>query len=761
MKTPNKPLLYRNRCLVCALGVASLSFWSSGLHAAVPPDPTVEIRFPEGPADAGGSGVTTTNTGTLAGNAFFAQPVDPLYETNLYPAFSTNVAVGTYVPTGNSFSAYFGPIIGNSLGGSHGRAVDLVPEFGPGFNSIGAYPKLTVCGWLNASSLASGSGGNRIAFALESPGGPGFDLVQRASGQLSLIINQYNDGSPESSPGMITADAAMGSNNWVFFAATYDPTLPSGQVKYYFGRHNKLAALDVARDYTPPTVNVDFTGQLTLGNFGSVEGARDGALGGNSRIYRGMLDEIKVYTNALTLDEVQQAQLNSAVPPTEASFLRQPASLIAPAGANATFSCEASGSGLITYQWRTNGVAVPNATNATFVWNDVQVANSGTLISVLIDNVPLADPGLASSDATLTVISADPKIGSFSLSATTGILTPNLGSFAGDGRIKITGGLPLIITTNVPTGPQAPDAVHNRDALFMGVGNGAHRAVDMTNNLISPVGKLGSLNALTICGWLNSANHTFRTASTGRGTAVVNASLGGASGGFVLGYRNNSLNTTYGENGRLQFHVNEWNTDGTTANLSSLDTIPLNTNLPPENWIFFAVSYDGTATTDNLKYYFGNANQEATNDVTQTYNKGVIADTGPLAIGNHNATIGDINTAMPGNPQGRNVTSANGTMWRGIMDEIKIFNKVLSLAEIRQQQVLPSLPTLLVYSNSGPNLDLSWETLPIYPYQLQSRTNLGTGNWINVLNPETVSGNVHSVTVPRNEEASFFRINRQ
>jgi hypothetical protein len=752
----NLPLSVRLGAVTAALVLALLP----ALQAAVPADPAVEFRFQEGPADAGGNGVTTTNSGSLGGLGTFAQPVDPLWETNLYPAFSTNVPGGTYVPAANDYSVYFGPIIGNSLGGSHGRAVDLAPDVSPGFGSIGAFPKLTVCGWVNASTLAAGGGGNRIAFALESPGGLGFDLVQRASGQLSLIINQYNDGSPESSPGVITADANMSTNNWVFFAATYDPSLPSEQVKYYFGRHNKLAALDVARDYTPPTASVDFTGILTLGNFGTVEGARDAALGGNSRIYRGMLDEIKVYTNAFTLDEVQQAQLNSVVPAIAASFLKEPVSVIAPAGANATFTCEASGSGLITYQWRTNGVAVTGATNQTFIWNNVQVADSGTAVSVLIDNVPLVDPGLVSSNAILTVISADPKIASFSFSATSGILTPNLGSFAGAGRLKLVSALPVITTTNVPTGPNAPSATHNRDALFMGSGNGAHRAVDMTNNLISPVGKLGSMNALTICGWLNSGNHTFRTASTGRGTAIVNASLGGTSGGFVLGYRNNGLNATYGENGRLQFHVNEWNTDGTLLNLSSVDTVPLNTNLPPENWVYFAVTYDGQSTTDNLKFYFGNANQEANLDVTQTYNKGVIADTGPLAIGNHNAMIGDINTPMSGNPLGRNTGSANGTMWRGLLDEIKIFNKVLTVEEIRAQQVLPALPTLLVYSNSGPNLDLSWETPLAYPYQLQSRTNLGTGSWINVTDPETVSGNVHKVTVPRDEAAEFFRITR-
>ena len=85
----------------------------------------------------------------------------------------------------------------------------------------------------------------------------------------------------------------------------------------------------------------------------------------------------------------------------------------------------------------------------------------------------------------------------------------------------------------------------------------AHRAVDMTNNIVSTVGNLSSMKALTICGWLNSANATYRSTSTGRGCGIVNASLGGANGGFALAYRDNTLsgNTSgYGNSGRLALY---------------------------------------------------------------------------------------------------------------------------------------------------------------------------------------------------------------
>lgn len=728
------------------LALASLLL-SLSAQAAFPADPAVEFRFPEGPADAGGQGITTTNSGALGGLATFAQPVDPLWETNLFPAFTTNVPVGTYVPAGNDYSVYFGPIIGNSLGGSHGRAVDLAPDVSPGFGSIGAFPRLTVCGWLNASSLVTGSGGNRIAFALESPGGLGFDLVQRGNGQLSLIINQYNDGSPESSPNVITADANMGTNNWIFFAATYDPNLPSGQVKYYFGRNNKLASLDVARTYLPPTTNVDFTGVLTLGNFGAVEGARDGALGGNSRIYRGLLDEIKIYTNALTLDEIQQAQLNSAVTPVAASLLKSPVNTVAIEGQNPNFSVEATGSGLVTYQWKTNGVDVLGATNANLTFANVSLNQNNTAVTVGVSNVV---GGVLTTPVSLTVLPGEPLVVNTSFSEGAGNTTTNLGSLAGFGVFKRVSALPAYITTNVPSGPFAPSAIHNPVSLNYSL-VAANRAIDMTNTLVSQSGALGSLNSLTLCGWINSGNSTFRTTSTGRGNAIINATLGGNAGGFVLSYRPDDLSPTYNQNGRLQFHVNEWSSD-IPNNLSSMGTVPLDTNHTAAGWVFFAVTYDGTLTTSNLSFYFGNPQTAATNDVVQTYNKGVIVNTGPLAIGNHNTSAG--------NPTGRTVSGNNGTAFRGLMDEIKIYSKVLTLAEIREAQITPALPTLLVYSNSGPSINLSWETLPSAPYLLQARTNLATGSWQNVSDPETLSGNIHSVTVPRDESAEFFRIAR-
>jgi hypothetical protein len=725
------------------------------LHAAVPADPTIELRFPEGPDGTGGNGVITTNTGTLSGYMTFVQDLANPYETNTFPVFTNLVPVGTYVPAGNVYSVNMGTISGACAGGSGGRAIDSLPSL-PNPPGIGDYPKLTICGWVNANTFP-GARSISLAYAFESAGISGFHLVENLDATLALFVNGYENEPPYSTVKLLPS-ASFATNNWVFFAVTYDPTLSADQLKYYFGRPDKLAALDVAGTYVPTSslgTVVTYTGPLSVGNASSVDGIRN-ETGSCSRIFRGLLDEFKIYTNALTLNEVQQAQINATVPSIAAYFIKQPANVTAVVGGNAIYTCEGVGSGLVTYQWRTNGTAVAGATNSTWTWSNLQQANNGTTVSVLIAN-PALPGGLPSANVTLTVIPNDPKIVNMSFSANAGILTANIGAFGGTGRLRLVGGLPLFINTNVPSGIKTPSAAYNIESLFMGVpqaGNG--RAVDMTNNIVSTVGNLGSMNALTICGWLNSGNETFRTTSTGRGTAVVNASLGGVNGGFVLGYRPNDLGPTYGQNGRLQFHVNEWNTDGTAANLSSAGTIPLNTNLPPENWVFFAVTYDGTLTANNLNFYFGSPTSAAALDPVspQTYNKGVIAATGTLAIGNHNCLLGDPAVATTGNPTGRAVSGNNGAMWRGLMDEIKIYSKVLTLTEIQAAQTSPSLPPHLLWNMQTNNLVLSWEG----PFQLQARSDAVTGTWTNVTAPPNVSGTIRSLGLPLSGDSKFFRL---
>lgn len=389
-----------------ALPLAVLLASGALLRAGAPPNPAVELTYSEG------TGISTTNTGYLAGSAGLA----PGTTTNGYPTFTNNVPAGTYVPAGNASALNMGIV--DTTGG--GRTVDLATDYGPGGTPGSFIGGMTICGWLNSRDNRVGSGGNRVAFALEGPNGLGFDVMQRGGGAMGFNVNQYNDGGPASSLQMITENAGANPSNWVFFAVTYNPGLGSGQVKFYFGRPDKLAGLDVARTYAPsPTNEIEYTGKLTVGNFSSAEGVYS-ATGTGSRTYRGLMDQLRIYTNILSIDEIQQAQLESStVPAVAATILRHPASVTMTASPfrTATFRVDANGSGLVTYQWLTNGVAMVDATNTSLTLPADTTAYNGIVLSVLVDNALTTDPGVLSSNATLTINNAPTPSGTMLTSA--------------------------------------------------------------------------------------------------------------------------------------------------------------------------------------------------------------------------------------------------------------------------------------------------------------------------------------------------------
>ncbi|MDZ4802648.1 MAG: LamG-like jellyroll fold domain-containing protein, partial [Bryobacteraceae bacterium] len=259
---------------------------SSSVSLTVLPDDGKKILL----AFSEGTGTTTTNLGNLGGSGRFAI-------ANEYPRFSSQVPTGPFAPPNNTGSLDFG-IIEEEQGG---RAADFTNPFGGG---IGSYTAITISGWLNVRDIIAGPEGNRIAFAARSIGGPGFDLAQTAEGSLSLGVNQA-PGASISSP-VITADPNASPNNWIFFAVTYDSSLASGNLSFYFGSGAAAAALDVTLDYLAGPIET--TGQLALGNLSAVDLNRNARGPENSRVLRGLIDEVRIFRSALSLTEIQAIQ---------------------------------------------------------------------------------------------------------------------------------------------------------------------------------------------------------------------------------------------------------------------------------------------------------------------------------------------------------------------------------------------------------------------------------------------------------------------
>ncbi len=698
--------------------LAAVLLSSSGLQAA--PDPIVDLRFNEG------EGTVVANGGLYGGSAYFATVGE-----NSLPYFTNNIPTGPYAPVENTFAVAMEEIGGNT----GGRAIDLITDIG---NLGTEFPALTICGWVNARSLQVGPGGNRIVECFETSNGQnGFDLVHNAEGKLILSINQFPDNLPASSGG-ITANPNLDSDNWVFFAVTWDPALDADQVKYYFGTATNLAYFDSSRTYTLPAALpvFDYAGPLTVGNFVSAIANRN-TIGANSRQFRGLLDEIRVYTNALSLAEIHQAQMNSSVLPEEPVTIvsQPPTNVLVHAGQSLTFNVLATGTPDITYQWQTNNVNVPGATSQQFTLTGLTTADDGMVVRVLVDNEWTPDPGVASAGTTLTVFPEDFHKISASFSEGNGTTTANYGNLAGYGKFQVNNEYPRY-STNVPTGPFAPSASHNRASLDMGLiyaGQG-NRAVDFTNSFGMRPGTLGGFTGLTICGWLNSGHTNIGSG----GNRIVSALLTAGGSGFELVHLND---------GSLQFGVNQY-PNNTPTSLPGM--ITSDENGSNENWVFFAVTYDSTLETEPVKFYFGKPDQKVTfsSAITYSTSRGVIDPSGVLTLGNFGSVVAARTATGTGNSGSR--------CFRGLMDEIQIFNRVLTLEEIEAVQVAPALPTALQITHQGDEVSLSWESTQ--SLQLQSRTSLTTGDWSDVTVTPEVSGNVRTVTLPATQQAEFFRL---
>jgi hypothetical protein len=259
------------RLMVALLLVLVMSLTPAKCGAAVP-TPIINVGFNEG------SGAVAANSGSAGGELTLTTPI---------PTWSSNVPVGV----GGRSSVDFGTTYAN-----------YCVESPANYAQLTGLVKFTVAGWVNCRNSTEGSGGNRLVTWINH-GGEGVDVVYKSDGSVQVGIDQWPDGSPpRSTAGKIPTDPAAGVDNWRFFAVTYDSTLASGHVKFYFGSSAEIATFDVAKDYSRGPVGTSIS-RLCIGHFNVA--TRSTAL---DRMFRGLIDEVKVFGDALTLDQIQEIQ---------------------------------------------------------------------------------------------------------------------------------------------------------------------------------------------------------------------------------------------------------------------------------------------------------------------------------------------------------------------------------------------------------------------------------------------------------------------
>ena len=175
----------------------------------------------------------------------------------------------------------------------------------------------TITGWVNAKSNVAGSGGNRIVSWINH-GGDGVDLVMESNGRLRLGVDAWPDNSiAYTGNGRITVDPQAGSNNWIFFAVTYNSN--NGGVQWYIGNNSGTLIPDGGAILPAGAVGSNIA-KLAIGAFNSA--TRNPTT--YDRMFRGSIDDVRIYGSVLSFENLETifGFNEDTTPPNKITHLR-------------------------------------------------------------------------------------------------------------------------------------------------------------------------------------------------------------------------------------------------------------------------------------------------------------------------------------------------------------------------------------------------------------------------------------------------------
>jgi len=252
--------------------------------------------------------------------------------------------------------------------------------------NVGVGSGMSVEAWIRPADVAQqhplfewndGSFGTTIGFSVPVAGGGGVGPGGFTANFKDVNYQAHIINSP---PGLIT------TNRFHHVAATYDR--PSGIAALY------VDGASVAQTYlglfTPRTIG------------GLYFGLRPYDAGAGLR-FAGQMDEISVYSRALSAAEVQAiyAAGSSGKCALAPVIAVEPRNQTVLAGANAMFSVSPAGLPPTSFQWTFDGTNIAGATSATLLLTNVQFEQGGTYSVAMSNSVGYG----MSAPATLTVLS--------------------------------------------------------------------------------------------------------------------------------------------------------------------------------------------------------------------------------------------------------------------------------------------------------------------------------------------------------------------
>ena len=253
--------------------------------------------------------------------------------------------------------------------------------------------------------------------------------------------NQWQFWSGTGSAWDVMSGPAVQSNAWTHLAATYD-----GTTKRFFVNGKQVNSSTAA--FVTNAVNLT---KMGVGGYGSAD----------AYFFAGGLDEVAVYTNALSPTRIAAHYamgLGTNVPP---SITVQPVSGTVLAGSNITLSIQAFGSLPLSYQWQFYSTNLPGQTASLLTLTNVQATNGGPYRVVVLNAAGTTNSSaavvtaVARTNAYSSLVLTDGAVGYWRLDETAGTAAGNLGSLgsANNGTYKtgVTLGLPGAIVGDPDT----------------------------------------------------------------------------------------------------------------------------------------------------------------------------------------------------------------------------------------------------------------------------------------------------------------------
>lgn len=310
--------------------------------------------------------MTNLNTGGQGGNSGVYQP---------------GTLPGAAGPTYPGFGAFTNACAFNGLVG----AVDA--GYNTLLNPIGVSNNFTLVGWFRGNPMDT-LGGRFNCMASHS------DKSWKAQMKLGTVYGYEGVGTqPNIPPSTFNAN----DGKWHMYALEGGKINGSQNVAVYLdaGLYNTVAA----NTNSIPGNTIDaWIGGAPDSTY--IEPTNESSYQVSEQYFAGEVAHVAYFTNVLTFNQIQTLYFTAQPAPV---IFQQPVSFVAGLTSAFTNSVAVEGEAPYYYQWFTNGVAIGNATNSSFVINPVTFANADTNYYVVITNVFGA---VTSSVVSLTVVSS-------------------------------------------------------------------------------------------------------------------------------------------------------------------------------------------------------------------------------------------------------------------------------------------------------------------------------------------------------------------